>query len=225
MKKNLLKKKKYSRNYTDHYRVAIFGSARINKQDPRYKMIYMLAKKIAQEGIDIVTGGGPGLMEAANKGHKEGRNGTRAKSFGLNIALPREQSANKHLDIKKEFHLFTDRLDEFMALSNCVVVAPGGIGTTLELFYTWQLTQVHHIDDTPIILFGEMWIELLKWIENHPLKRGFMNRSDLHNIFVARNVDDVLTIIKTFHHQYKELGSHKCDYIKKYHKHLDMKVI
>ena len=100
-----------------HFRVAIFGSARIKPNDPRYKQIYSLAKRIASAGFDVVTGGGPGIMEAANKGHREGRKkGKHVHSFGLNIMLPMEQSANKHLDIKKDFKRFSERLDYFMNL-------------------------------------------------------------------------------------------------------------
>ena len=121
----------------ERFRVAIFGSARIKENDSRYKQIYTLAKMIAAEGFDVVTGGGPGIMEAANKGHKDGRKkGKIVHSFGLNIVLPKEQTANKHLDIKKDFERFSERLDYFMYLSNVVVVAPGGVGTLLEFFYT-----------------------------------------------------------------------------------------
>ena len=124
----------------EHFRVTIFGSARLKSDDPRYKQIQSLAKMVAKEGFDVVTGGGAGIMEAANKGHKEGRKGNKdIHSFGLNIKLPMEQVANKHLDIKKDFERFSNRLDYFMYLSNIVVVAPGGIGTLLELYYTWQL--------------------------------------------------------------------------------------
>ncbi len=104
----------------DHFRVSIFGSARIEENDPRYNQIYRLAKLIAREGMDVVTGGGPGIMEAANKGHEDGRGNLDVHSIGLNIALPMEQSSNKHLDIKKDFQQFSKRLDYFMHLSNVV---------------------------------------------------------------------------------------------------------
>ena len=171
----------------EHFRVAVFGSARIQKNDPRYKQIQRLARMVAQEGIDIVTGGGPGIMEAANKGHREGRGHKEVHSFGLNIMLPQEQSSNKHLDIKHDFERFSERLDYFMYLSNIVVVAPGGIGTILELFYTWQLIQVNHICNIPIVLLGEMWMPLMDWIKKYPLKRKFMDIEDMGPIFLAKN--------------------------------------
>ena len=103
-------------------------------------------------------------MQAANAGHKSVSSGTH--SIGLSIKLPGEQESNKYLDIKKEFNRFSDKLDTFMSLSGAVVVATGGIGTILELFYSWKLAQVEHICETPIILYGEMWSGLLEWMEH-----------------------------------------------------------
>src|ERR1051326_4130672 len=102
------------------FRVCIFGSARIRPQDPTYKEIYCLARELARDGMDIVTGGGPGLMEAANRGGQDARNG-HSKSYGLPILLPSlREVANKHLDIKSEHTRFSSRLDEFMRLSHAV---------------------------------------------------------------------------------------------------------
>lgn len=117
-----------------HFRVAIFGSARIEKEDPIFLQVYNLAKKIGEEGMDIVTGGGPGLMNAASEGHHAGRRDTKAHSVGLRINLPMEEKERFHLDIKKEFKRFSHRLDGFMEISDTVVVASGGVGTLLELF-------------------------------------------------------------------------------------------
>jgi len=144
-----------------HYRVTIFGSARISEGDEQYQDVYSIARGLAAEGFDIVTGGGPGLMQAANAGSQSVTNG--GKSIGLNIKLPSEQHPNLFLDIKEEFDRFSTRLDTFMALSDAVVVAPGGVGTMLEFFYTWQLVQVQQICETPIILYGEIWTGLLQW--------------------------------------------------------------
>jgi len=201
----------------EHYRVAIFGSARIQPHEDRYDQIYLLAKMIAQEGWDIVTGGGPGLMEAANKGHKDGRNeNDDVHSFGLNILLPFEQQANQHLDVQKDFSRFSERLDYFMHLSNAVVVAPGGVGTMLEFFYTWQLAQVNHICNTPIILLGDMWPELVEWIEKWPLKKKFLNKSDLHALFLADNCKEAMGVMRVAHEQFKEGGKDFCLNYKKY---------
>lgn len=200
-----------------HFRVAIFGSARIKPNDPRYKQIYSLAHRIAAAGFDVVTGGGPGIMEAANKGHREGRKeGGNVHSFGLNIELPREQFENKHLDIKKDFRRFSERLDYFMDLSNVVVVAPGGVGTLLEFCYTWQLIQVEHICSIPIIFMGDMWPELIEWIEKWPLKKKLLDKKDLHPIFLAKHCSEAMGIIKEAHRIHLEGGKDFCSNYEKY---------
>lgn len=181
------------------FRVTIFGSARIDAKDKVYKQVYKLAKKIGEHGFDMVTGGGPGIMEAANLGHQEGDVKNISDDIGLPIYLPWENEANKHLEIKKNFKKFSGRLDNFMALSSVVVVMPGGIGTCLELFYTWQLIQVKHINPVPIILVGKMWKELIKWVKKYPLKLGLISAPDLDNIFIAENNKEAMKIIlKTY---------------------------
>ena len=199
-----------------HYRVAIFGSARIKPNDSSYKQVYALAKMIAKEGIDVVTGGGPGLMEAANKGHQHGREKDMVRSFGLNIKLPKEQIANKHLDIKKEFARFSERLDYFMYLSNIVVVAPGGIGTLLELMYTWQLVQVEQVCNIPIILLGKMWPPFLSWFRKWILAKQFVTHADMHPIFIAENIQDAIKIIRMAYEDHQKGGPDVCNNYKKY---------
>lgn len=202
--------------YEKHFRVAIFGSARIKEYDPIYQEVYKLAYMIAAENIDVVTGGGPGIMNAANKGHKDGRKiSDKTKSIGLNIRIPREQKPNRHLDIKKEFHHFSGRLDTFMVLSDVVVVAPGGVGTLLEFIYTWQLVQVKHICNIPIILLGTMWAEFLKWVEKYPLKQEFLEKKDLNHIFQVQDSLDAFRIIKKFFEGYQK-GDDICLNFKKY---------
>ena len=179
---------------SDYYRVSIFGSARIKKNTKEYKQVYELAKKLAQNKTDIVTGGGPGLMEAANVGAKEGS--PDSKSFGLHIDLPFETTPNEHLDVTFHHKKFSSRLDEFMRISHAVVVTPGGIGTILELLYTWQLIQVDHITPRPIILLGNMWGGLVSWMKKEPLKRNLINESDFDNIETVQNINDVITILE-----------------------------
>lgn len=198
------------------FRVAIFGSARIKKNDPKYRQIESLAQRIAKAGFDVVTGGGPGIMEAANKGHKEGRKNNDVHSFGLNIELPYEQISNKHLDVKKEFKEFSKRLSYFMKLSNAVVVAPGGIGTLLELFYTLQLMQVGHIKNMPIIFIGDMWSGLVNWIEEYPLKKRLLNKHDLHPLFLAKHNTEAMKILKKAHIAYINNDDGFCDSYRKY---------
>lgn len=201
--------------YEKHFRVAIFGSARITKKDPAYEEVYKLAYMIAGENIDVVTGGGPGIMEAANKGHQDGRTCDEPVCIGLNIDIPAEQQPNRHLDIKKDFARFSKRLDTFMVLSNAVVVAPGGVGTLLEFMYTWQVIQVKHTCNIPIILLGEMWHDFLRWIEKYPLKHDFISKDDLDMIFLAKDSLDAFRIIKRFHEGYLQ-GEDICLNFKKY---------
>ena len=177
------------------FRVAIFGSARLKKNDKIYKQVYELAKEVGKYKFDVVTGGGPGLMEAANAGHEEGDKGKKADTIGLVIKLPWESRGNKHLEIKKEFATFSKRLDTFMALSKVAVVMPGGIGTCLELFYAWQLVQVKHIKPIPMILVGKMWEELIKWVKKYPLKKDLVSKKDFDNIYIAKDNKAAMRII------------------------------
>jgi len=198
------------------FRVSIFGSGRVKRGDPEYKQIHTLAKMLAEKGIDIVTGGGPGLMEAANMGHKAGRGKTGAHSIGLAIRLPKEQKPNKSLDIMKKFDTFSRRLDSFMLLSNVVIVAPGGVGTLLEFFYTWQLVQTKKICDIPIILMGGMWEDLVKWLEKNPMKKGYFDKEDLNLIFLAKNCPDAVKMVDKAYEEYKLGNKNFCLNYKKY---------
>jgi uncharacterized protein (TIGR00730 family) len=201
-----------------NFRVAIFGSARIQRGKPQYREVETLAWMLGERGIDIVTGGGPGLMEAANKGHSKGskKSKNNSHSIGLGIRLPKEQSFNKHLDIKKEYKTFTNRLDNFMLLSNAVVVAPGGVGTLLELFYTWQLVQVEHVCNIPIILLGKQWAPLVDWLEKYPLKNKFLSKHDMGLIFLADNCNDAVKMIEASHREFKKGNKDFCLNYKKY---------
>ncbi len=178
------------------FRVVIFGSARIEPGDPNWCLIYDLAKRIAEEGMDLVTGGGPGLMDAASVGHYAGDINHKAQSIGLQIKLPKEQRDSGHIDIIKDFSRFSTRLDNFMELANAVVVAPGGIGTLLELFYTWQLMQVNMISHIPIILLGDMWLDLVLWIKKWLLKNKFLDQKDVDLLHLVEKYEDALDIIK-----------------------------
>lgn len=180
---------------TDFYRVCIFGSARIGADSPFYAQTFDLAREMARRGVDIVTGGGPGLMEAANRGAKEGSNLSR--SIGLPIQLPFESDANAHLDVKHHHKRFSSRLDEFMRISHAVVITPGGIGTLLELFYTWQLMQVNHIKPRPFILLGRSMFEgLIEWLDNVPVGLNLMSKDDLRMIKVVDTVDEVVQVLE-----------------------------
>ncbi len=180
---------------TDFYRVCIFGSARIRENSPIYNQVELLAEALAKSGVDIVTGGGPGLMEAANRGAKAGSKGS--WSIGLPIQLPFESDANSHLDVKSHHKRFSSRLDEFMRISHAVIVVPGGIGTVLEMFYTWQLMQVAHIRPRPLILFSsdKSWEALIKWTEDYPLKNNLISPKDMEMIKIVNSVDEIMEIL------------------------------
>lgn len=181
---------------TGWYRVCIFGSARLKPESALYKQVYDLAGDLAKLEVDIVTGGGPGLMEAANKGAKDGNKWSR--SIGLPIDLPFESDANSHLDLKRQHRKFSSRLDEFMRISHAVIVTPGGIGTILELFYTWQLIQVEHIKPRPIILLGGegMWEDLMEWLKKWPLGSELMSTKDFENLVYFPTVTEAVDYLK-----------------------------
>lgn len=180
---------------TDFYRVCIFGSARIQPSGDLYQQAHDLAFELAALGVDIVTGGGPGLMEAANKGAKEGSN--KSRSIGLPIDLPFETDANSHLDVKRQHRRFSSRLDEFMRISHAVIVTPGGIGTALEFLYTWQLMQVDHIKPRPLILLGKaFWTPFLVWFEKWPLKQELMSKKDFSQVKIVDSVDEVIKLLR-----------------------------
>lgn len=187
------------RNYTnDFFRVCIFGSARIKPDDDIYKATEKLAYLLGREGIDVLTGGGPGLMEAGNKGVLRGReeSGSRSKSFGISIALNRFESPSEHLDIKHHHRRFSSRLDDFMRLSDAVIVTPGGIGTLLELFFSWQLLQVGHINERPVILLGtEFWKGLLEWMQTKLVSLGLVSPGDMRWVHVVDTPEEVMKII------------------------------
>ncbi len=189
------------------FRVTIFGSARIKPTDQQYKDVYQLAKMIADHDFDIVTGGGPGMMEAANAGHNSGDGDHDSDNIGLTIQLPWESEENKHLEIKKHFSKFSGRLDTFMALSSVVVVTPGGIGTCLELFYTWQLIQVKHINPIPIILIGNMWKTLIDWVKKYPLAQNLISPEDMDCIHIVKNNKEAMKIILATYAQTKKTGT------------------
>lgn len=180
------------------YRTCIFGSARIKEDDVEYKDVFALARMLAWENIDILTGGGPGLMEAANKGAKLGQEEKDSKSlsFGLSIELDFEPEPNSHLDVKRHHHKFSSRLDDFMRLSDSVIVTPGGIGTLLELFFAWQLIQVRHISTRPIVLMDvSYWSGLIDWMKDIVLGRGLVSAKDFDCIKIVDTPEEVFEII------------------------------
>lgn len=203
----------------NEFRVTIFGSARIPESDPIYKDTFELAKGVGEMGLDLITGGGPGLMEAASKGHQAGDKDGKSHSIGLNIILPFEQKPNESLDAVSNHERFSTRLDDFMLLSNVVVVMPGGVGTCLEFFYTWQLIQVKHVCRIPVILVGEMWRQLIFWAIDNPLKDGYLDAKDMESIVVVDDASEALEVIKKAKKHHEEQGPNVCVNWKEYGKH------
>lgn len=199
-----------------HFRVAIFGSARIQETDPIFKQTYDLSKLIAENGIDLVTGGGEGLMDAASMGHEAGKKGKKIHTIGLPIKIGDHHMANNHYDLEKKFDKFSDRLDMFIRLTNMILVAPGGIGTCLEFFYSWQLTQVKHVCNIPIILIGDQWPTLIDWIKEWPIKNGWISEGDLHNIHHVKTNEQAIELVLEGFELYKKLGDSYCLNWKKY---------
>jgi hypothetical protein len=147
----------------ERYRVTIFGSARSRPGSKTYNDVKRIARSLAELECDIISGGGPGLMQAANEGAAEGDAADRSRSVGIRVHLPFEQGPNPFVEEVFTHRTFFTRLHHFVLASDAFVVAPGGIGTLLETAMIWQLLQVKHLDETPLILVGEMWQGLVEW--------------------------------------------------------------
>src|SRR5713226_4421847 len=186
----------------DHYRVSIFGSSRIRHGDPIYEEVKTLSYELARMGIDIVTGGGPGLMEAANSGATEGQIESHARSFGLAIHLPTEESANPFVNKVFRHRTFFSRLHHFIRLSSAFIVLPGGIGTALELFMVWQLIQVKHVTEHPLILVGTMWNGLIDWINESMITRGLASPQDMNAVSVVASYEEAIPIIRASYERF-----------------------
>lgn len=175
--------------------VSIFGSARVTSDNPYYKLAVDVAKKIAQKGFGIITGGGPGIMEAANKGAQEAK----GRSCGININLPFEPESNPFIDKKYRlnFRYFFVRKVMFVRYAQAFVFMPGGYGTLDELFEALTLIQTERIKPFPIFLIGsEYWQGLLEWLKNPVLKQKNLRQEDLDLITVTDNPDEVANRIE-----------------------------
>lgn len=178
--------------------VSIFGSARVREGHPYYDLAVKVSQKIAEAGYGVITGGGPGIMEAGNKGASLA-GGT---SVGLNIELPFEQHDNPYIDDDKslDFDYFFVRKVMFVKYSQGFVVMPGGFGTLDEFFEALTLIQTHKIHTFPIILVGtEFWKGLLDWIKNTLVEAGNISPKDLDLIKLVDTEDEVVEIIDAFY--------------------------
>src|SRR5947208_983867 len=155
---------------SERYRVTIFGSARAKPGSFVYEEVKRVAAVLADLGCDIITGGGPGLMQAANEGAAAANAPERNRSVGIRVELPFEQEVNPFVGQAFEHRTFFTRLHHFVLTSDAFVVTPGGIGTVLETLMVWQLLQVRHLKDTPLILAGRFWEGLIDWARAEMLK-------------------------------------------------------
>jgi len=178
--------------------ISIFGSARTPSNHPNYKLTVEIAKSVSESGYGIISGGGPGIMEAANKGAQEA-NGV---SVGLNIVLPFEQESNPYIDKDKliDFQYFFVRKVMFIKYAQGFIVMPGGVGTLDELFEAFTLLQTSKVNKYPIILVGvEYWNGLIEWIKNRLLKEHNISPEDLDLIEVVDTKDQVMECLNRFY--------------------------
>lgn len=180
-----------------YFRVAIFGSSRIQESDATYASVRELARRLSFMGCDIVTGGGPGLMRAANEGARDGAYRHKTRSFGLTILLPIEEQPNPFLDEVAHHSTFFSRLHQFIRLSHAYLVVDGGIGTTLEAMIVWQLLQVRMLRDRPLIFVGPMWRGLRSWIEGEIVGHGLASPEDLQVAVWVDTLEQALAVVET----------------------------
>jgi uncharacterized protein (TIGR00730 family) len=186
----------------ERYRVAIFGSARAQPGTFVYDEVRRAAAAFAALGCDIVTGGGPGLMQAANEG---ARSAGAPGSMGIRVELPFEQDVNPFVEQAFEHETFFTRLHHFVIASDAFVVVPGGIGTVLEMLMIWQLLQVRHVDGVPLILVGRMWKGLVEWAKEAMLdpRLALANPEDLQIPRCLDTADEAIALVTELHAGWK----------------------
>jgi uncharacterized protein (TIGR00730 family) len=167
------------RTTRQNYRVTIFGSARLQPGTEVYEAVKQLAAELTRMGCDIISGGGPGLMAAANEGAHSVQPDALNRSVGIRIHLPFEQEVNPFVGRAYEHRTFFSRLHHFVIISDAFVVVPGGIGSLLEMSLVWQLLQVRNLYQTPFILVGKMWAELVDWARRNMLREGIALASEI----------------------------------------------
>jgi len=172
--------------------VTIFGSARTAPADPYYKATTTIAKELARHNLAVITGGGPGIMAAANRGAAEAK----GKSVGLNIELPFEQKGNNYANVPLRFHYFFSRKVCFVKYSIAFVYMPGGFGTLDEFFEVLTLVQTKRIPSFPLILFGrDYWSGLVRWMKSVLEKKGMISPGDLDLFYITDDTKEVVDLI------------------------------
>ena len=181
--------------------VTVFGSARATRRHPYYRKAQEVGKRLAQAGFAVITGGGPGIMEAANRGAYLAK----GKSVGLNIALPVEQKPNRYQNVSLSFHYFFARKLMFVKYGLAFICFPGGFGTLDEFFESMTLVQTQKIDPFPIILFGrKFWGGLMKWMENVMFRQfGHVSKSDLLLFRITDDPEEAAEVVGTWHKNLK----------------------
>jgi len=183
--------------------VSIYGSARITAGDKLYAQTAEITRRLGEMGFSIITGGGPGLMEAANKGALEAG----AKSIGLNIELPEEQSLNPYTTKSITFSHFFARKVMLVKYATAFIIMPGGLGTLDELTEILTLIQTHKIKPFPVILFhSEYWSGFLEWLRSSVLARELISEEDLNLLRVCDEPDDVIELIQRWHIKQEVIG-------------------
>ncbi len=186
----------------EQFRVTIFGSARVPRDSWVFGEVKGLARTLAGMGCDIVTGGGPGLMQAANEGAAEAGKGGRSRSYGVRVELPFEQDVNPFVEQAFTHRTFFTRLHQFVLMSDAFVVVPGGIGTALETLMVWQLLQVKHLEErTPLILIGKMYDALVDWARQYMLRPEFPLASpeDMKIPLCVNTANEAISILRKHH--------------------------
>jgi len=186
------------RTTRQNYRVTIFGSARLKPGTRAYNAVKKLAAELTKMGCDIISGGGPGLMQAANEGALSAESTARKRSVGIRIDLPFEQEINPFVGQAYEHRTFFSRLHHFVIISDAFVVVPGGIGTLLELSLVWQLLQVRKLYNTPLIVVGKMWAELVEWGRRSMLSKGNELASEIDFAIprCVNTIDETIALIR-----------------------------
>jgi uncharacterized protein (TIGR00730 family) len=186
----------------DRYRVTVFGSARTKPGTLGYEEAKRVAAALSELGCDIITDGGPGMMQAANEGAASVAGA--GKSVGIRVELPFEQDVNAFVTQAFEHKTFFTRLHHFVLASDAFIVAPGGIGTVLETLMVWQLLQVGHLRDTPLILVGRMWPGLVEWARTAMLSVDghLASADDLSIPKCVANADEAIALVRNHHEKW-----------------------
>lgn len=190
----------------ERYRVTLFGSARIQADTPLYNGVRDLAGELTKMGCDIVTGGGPGLMQAANEGSVIADPQDLTKSIGIRIDLGFEQETNPFVEQIYLHRTFFSRLHHFVLSSDAFIVLPGGIGTALEALMIWQLLQVRKLQDTPLIMIGTMWSELAVWAKKHTIdvEPPMADPADMSIPECVDTCEEAIASLKKAHQQWQD---------------------